>query len=138
MMYVQKVICVSNQLIVILYSDQPPRFTLEPQGALLATTRNGNPIGASLYCSYNSSSTTVTWYRESTQITSGGNRVIHDNGTLEFNPLIANVDLTEDGVEYRCVLSNAFGRIISRAAILKLPSKLINYVVYTMFNIKGN
>ena len=106
---------------------------------MLATTRNSNPIGASIYCSYNSSSTTtVTWYRESTQITSGGNRVIHGDGTLEFNPLMANVDLTEDGVEYRCVLSNAFGSVISRAAILKLASKLINYVVYTMFNIKAN
>ena len=46
----------------------------------------------------------------------------------EFHPLIANVDLTEEGVEYHCILTNAFGSVTSRTAILKLTSKLF-YIV---------
>ena len=109
-------------------SGQLPRFTLEPQDAVLPTTRGSDPVGASLHCAHNSPNTTLSWYRESTQVTSSGTRTIHDNGTLEFHPLIANVDLTPDGVEYHCILSNAFGSIISGTAILKLASKLICYV----------
>ena len=109
----------------ILCSGQPPRFTLEPQDAVLPTTRGSNPVGASLHCVHDSPNTTLSWYRGSTQVTSGSTRTIHDNGTLEFNPLIANADLTADGIEYHCILSNAFGSIISRTAILKLASKLI-------------
>ena len=55
----------------------------------------------------------------------GATRTIHPNGTLEFHPLIANADLTPEGIEYYCRLSNDFGSIISRTAILKLASKLI-------------
>ena len=109
----------------ILCSDQLPRFTLEPQDAVLPTTRGSDPIGASLHCAHESPNTTLSWYRGSQQVTSSGTRTIHDNGTLEFHPLIANADLTAEGVEYHCRLSNAFGSIISRTAIFQLASKLI-------------
>ena len=115
----------STIISVLICSGQPPIFTLEPQDAVLPTTRGSDPVGASLHCAHNSPNTTVTWYRESTQITSSDNRTIHDNGTLEFNPLIANVDLTAEGVEYHCILSNASGSVISRTAILELASKLL-------------
>ena len=106
---------------------QPPRFTLEPQDAVLPTRGNA-ALSAALHCAHDSPNTTVTWYRGSVQITSGFIRTIHDNGTLEFRFLIANADLTEEGVEYHCILSNAFGSVISRTAILKLASKLF-YIV---------
>ena len=116
------------QFIFFTYIGQPPRFTLEPQDAVLATIRDNNAIGESLHCSHNSPNTALTWYRGSVQITNGTTRTIHDNGTLEFHPLIANVDLTEEGVEYHCILTNAFGSVTSRTAILKLTSKLF-YIV---------
>ena len=105
-------------------SGQPPRFTLEPQDAVLPTVRGSDPVGASQHCAHDSPNTTLSWYRGSQQVTSGGTRTIYRNGTLEFNPLIANVDITADGVEYHCVLSNAVGSVISRTAILRLVSKL--------------
>ena len=98
---------------------------------MLPTVRGSNPLGASLHCAHDSPNTTVTWYRGSQQVTSGGTRTIHPNGTLEFNPLIANADLTPEGVEYHCRLSNAFGSVISRTAILKLVGKLHSYYVAT-------
>ena len=91
---------------------------------MLPTTRDNEALNAALHCAHNSSNTSLTWYRNSVQITGGGTRTIHDNGTLEFHPLIAMADLTEDGVEYHCRLFNAFGSVISRTAILKLASKL--------------
>ena len=106
-------------------SGQPPRFTLEPQDAVLPTTRGSDPVGASLHCAHDSPNTTLSWYRGSEVVVNGITRIIHDNGTLEFHPLIANADLNPEGVEYHCRLSNAFGSIISRTAILKLASKLI-------------
>ena len=114
---------------------QPPRFTLEPQDAVLPTTRNNDALNASLHCAHDSPNTTLTWYRNSVQITSGTTRTIHGNGTLEFHPLIANADLTEEGVEYHCRLSNAFGSVISRIAIFKLASKLF---IYCSLCILGN
>ena len=98
---------------------------------MLATIRDNNAIGESLHCLYNFPNTILTWYRDSVQITNGTTRTIHDNGTLEFHPLIANADLTEEGVEYHCILSNAFGSVISRTAILKLASKLF-YIIRVM------
>ena len=102
---------------------------------MLPTTRNSEALSAVLHCAPKSPNpnTTLTWYRGSVQLNSGGTRIIHDNGTLEFNPLIANADLNEEGVEYYCMLSNAFGSVISRTAILKLASKLI-CCLYTMLN----
>ena len=105
-------------------SGQPPIFTLEPQDGVLPTTTDNEALNAALHCVHDSPNTTLKWYRGSVQITSGGTRTIHDNGTLEFHPLIANADLTEEGVEYHCILSNAFGSVISISAILKLASKL--------------
>ena len=98
---------------------------------MLPTTRNNEALAASLHCAHNSTNTTHTWYRGSVQITSGFTRIIHDNGTLTFNPLIASADLTVEGVEYHCMLSNAFGSVISRTATLKLASKLfILFFIY--------
>ena len=37
--------------------------------------------------------------------------------------LIALIDVTTEGVQYYCVLSNAFGSVISRTALLQLASK---------------
>ena len=91
---------------------------------MLPTTRDNEALSASLHCAHDSPNTTLTWYRGSVQITSGTTRTIYDNGTLEFHPLIANADLTVEGVEYHCILSNAFGSVISRTATLKLASKL--------------
>ena len=92
---------------------------------MLPTVRGSDPVGTSLHCAHDSPNTTLSWYCGSQQVLSGGTRTIYPNGTLEFHPLIANADLTEEGVEYRCRLSNTFGSVISRAAILKLASKLI-------------
>ena len=97
---------------------------------MLPSTRGSDPVGTSLHCSYSPPNTTVTWHRGSTLVTSGNTRTIHDNGTLEFHPLIANVDLTPEGVEYHCTLSNAFGGAISRTAILQLASKLLYIYIY--------
>ena len=90
---------------------------------MLPTIKGSDPVGASLHCAHNSPNTTLSWYRGSTQITNDDTRTVHDNGTLEFHPLIANVDLTADGVKYNCILSNAFGSVSSRSAVLKLTSK---------------
>ena len=111
-------------LVVHFCSDQPPRFTLEPQDAVLPTIRDGNPVGASIHCSHDSPDTTVTWFRNSTELNLDGTRILHDNGTLEFTFLIDNVDLSATGVHYYCVLSNAFGIVISRTAILQSTCKL--------------
>ena len=119
-------------MLLILYSGQPPRFTLEPQDAVLPTRRGSDPIGASLHCSHDSPNTTLSWYRGTTKITNDGTRTIHDNGTLEFHPLIANADLTEEGIEYHCILSNALGSVISRTAILKLASELM-IMLFTLY-----
>ena len=100
---------------------------------MLPTTKDNEALNASLHCAHNSPNTTLTWYRGSVQIFSGTTRMIHANGTLEFRPLIANADLTEDGVEYHCRLSNAFGSVISRTAILKQSSKL-TCCVHTMLS----
>ena len=112
-------------VVYFTYIGQPPRFTLEPQDAVLPTTKGSDPVGASLHCAHESPNTTLSWYRGSEQVMSDMTRTIHANGTLEFNPLIANADLTAEGIEYHCRLSNAFGSVISRTAILKLASKLI-------------
>ena len=102
---------------------------------MLPTVRDSYPVGTSLHCAHDSPNTTLLWYRGSEQVISSGTRTIHLNGTLEFNPLIANADLTEEGVEYRCRLSNAFGTVISRAAILKLASKLIRSYLCSLYTL---
>ena len=92
---------------------------------MLPISRDGNPIGASLHCAHDSPDINVTWFRESEKLISGGTRILHDNGTLEFTLLIDNVDLSASGVEYHCMLSNAFGSVISRTAILQSTCKLL-------------
>ena len=102
---------------------------------MLPTVRDSDSVGASLHCAHNSPNTTLSWYRGSEVVVNDNTRTIHSNGTLEFHPLIANADLNADGIEYHCRLSNPFGSVISRTAILKLASKLICcvYTVLTCF-----
>ena len=52
------------------------------------------------------------------------NRILHPNGTIEFRVLIERADVSVDGIEYYCQLSNAFGSVISRTALLQVASKL--------------
>ena len=99
---------------------------------MLATSRDGNAVGASIHCAHNYPNTTLKWFRGSAELTPGGNIIIHDNGTLEFMFLIDNVDLSDTGVEYYCVLSNTFGSVISRTAIFQSTSKLFNYLYYPL------
>ena len=92
---------------------------------MLPTVKDGNPLSASIHCWHDGSpNTTLTWFRNGVPLTGGPTRILHPNGTLELNPLIADADLTEEGVQYYCMLSNAFGSVISRTAILQLASKL--------------
>ena len=113
----------SEFLIMHADLDQPPRFILEPQDAVLPTRRGNDLFNASIHCSHNSSNTTVTWYRNGAPLTYTDTRILYDNGTVEFRPLLAPIDVTTDGVEYHCVLSNASGSVISRTAVLQLASK---------------
>ena len=104
-------------------SGQPPRFILEPQDAVLATVRDGQSATAFIHCSHITPNTIVTWYRNGAPLTFADTRVLHDNGTVEFRPLVAEVDVSAEGVEYQCMLSNAYGSVISRIALLQSTSK---------------
>ena len=117
--------CLYIYLLFIFCSGQPPSFTLEPQDALLPLSRDGTPIGASIHCAHDSPNTTLKWFRGSVELDLGTSRIIHDNGTLEFTILISGFDLSATGVEYHCMLSNTFGSVISRTAILQSTSKLL-------------
>ena len=91
---------------------------------MIFPTRYGVPFGTSLSCTHDGSpGTTLTWFRGSVMLTNTSNVTIHDNGTLELNPLVST-DYSEDGVEYHCMLSNQFGSVVSRTAIIQLASKL--------------
>ena len=92
---------------------------------MLPTFRDGNAVGASIHCAHDSPNTNLTWFRDSVKIVPGGTRILHANGTLEFTFLIDNVDLSASGVKYHCMLSNAFGSINSRTAILQSTCKLL-------------
>ena len=63
--------------------DQPPRFILEPQDAVLPTVIGTDSVNASMHCSHNSSDTTVTWFRNGVPLTYTGARILHDNGTVD-------------------------------------------------------
>ena len=52
------------------------------------------------------------------------NRILLPNGTIEFRVLLERADVSVDGIEYYCQLSNAFGSVISRTALLQAASKL--------------
>ena len=107
------------------FLDQPPRFILEPQDAVLPTTRGNNSVRASIHCYsiHGFPNTNLTWYRDGLPMVYDDTRILHPNGTLEFRPLIDRADVTVDGVEYWCILSNAFGSVISRTALLQSASK---------------
>ena len=99
---------------------------------MLPTFRDGNPVGASIHCAHESSNTTLKWFRGSAELDLGTTRTIHPNGTLEFTFLIDNVDLSATGIEYYCMLSNAFGSVISRTAILQSTCKLYNVILFIL------
>ena len=107
------------------FLDQPPRFILEPQDAVLPTARGSDPVHASIRCTHEPPNTNLTWYRDGLPMVYDETRILHPNGTLEFRPLIDRADVTVDGVEYWCILSNTFGSVISRTALLQSASKLI-------------
>ena len=117
----------------IICTGQPPRFTLEPQDAVLATVRGSDPGRASIHCTHEFPDTNLTWYRDGVPIVYDQTRILHPNGTLEFRPLIDRADVTVRGVAYQCMLSNAFGSVISRTALLQSASKLYRLCcIYTM------
>ena len=58
------------------------------------------------------------------------NRILHPNGTLEFRVLLDHADISEAGIGYYCQLTNAFGSVISRTALLQSASKLICHILY--------
>ena len=109
----------------IICSGQPPRFTLEPQDAVLPTARGSDSVRASIHCTHESPDTNLAWYRDGLPMEYDDTRILHPNGTLEFRPLIDRADVTVEGVKYHCMLSNAFGSVISRTALLQSASKLI-------------
>ena len=100
---------------------------------MLPTVRDSNALRASLHCAHNSPNTTLSWYRGSQEVITMNTRTIHDNGTLEFNPLIADADLTPGGVKYHCRLSNGFGSVISRTNPTRISQHCISrYITVTV------
>jgi len=100
-------------------------------------TRNGVSLGTSLFCTHDGSpGTTLKWFRGSTMLTTKDTITIHNNGTLELQPLV-DADYSPTGVEYYCMLSNQFGNVVSRTAIIQLASKLTycsDYSLYTLIS----
>ena len=99
---------------------------------LPTVSSDNNSVGASIHCTHETPNTTLTWYRNGEPLENDSTRIFHNNGTLEFRPLIDYADVTEEGVEYYCVLSNDFGSVISRTALLQSASKLI-HIRLTMY-----
>ena len=114
-----------SHILVIFCSGQPPRLILEPQDAVLPTVRDGEATTALLHCRHNTPDTTLTWYRDDEPLTYTSNRILLDNGTVEFRTLLVDIDVTPSGVRYQCMLSNAFGSVVSRTALLQSACKLI-------------
>jgi len=94
---------------------------------VVPTRRENNmavSLGTSLSCTHDGGpGTTLTWFRGSTMLTNTSTITIHNNGTLELQPLV-DADYSPTGVEYHCVLSNQFGSVTSRTAIIQLAGKL--------------
>jgi len=91
---------------------------------VVVPTKNGVSLGTSLSCTHDGSlGTTLTWFRGSTMLTNTFTITIHNNGTLELFPLL-DADYSLSGIGYHCILSNQFGNVISRTAIIQLASKL--------------
>ena len=125
-------------LLIAYSAGQPPRFILEPQDAVLPISRGINPVPASIHCSYDSPNTTLTWYRDGIPMVYDATRILHPNGTIEFRVLLERVDVSVDGIEYYCQLSNALGNVISRTALLQVASKLLLIIPYTTVYILVN
>ena len=109
---------------------------------MLATVSGGESVAASIHCSHETPDTTLTWFRDGKPLNYTNNRILLDNGTVEFRALIAMVDVSPEGVKYQCMLSNAFGSVISRTALLQSACKLcinkidIIIVYYTVYKRK--
>ena len=103
---------------------------------MLPTARGTDSVTASIHCSHDTPNTTLVWFRNGVALTYTDTRILHDNGTVEFRPLIALVDVTAEGVKYQCMLSNAFGSVISRIAFLQSASKLIATYIYVTWSDK--
>ena len=99
---------------------------------LPTVSSDNNPVSASIHCTHETPDTTLTWYRNGVVVTYDSTRRLHSNGTLEFRPLIDRADVSVQGVGYQCMLSNAFGSVISRTALLQSASKLI--MLYILVN----
>ena len=97
---------------------------------MLPTANDIESVSASIHCSHNTPNTTLVWFRNGVALTYPDTRILHDNGTVQFKPLIARVDVSAEGVKYQCMLSNAFGSIVSRIALLQSASESICYVLY--------
>ena len=95
---------------------------------MLPTVIDGEATTASIHCSHNTPDTTLTWYRDDEPLTYTSNRVLLDNGTVEFRTLLAMIDVNPEGVRYQCMLSNAFGSVVSRTALLQSACKLHNKI----------
>ena len=85
----------------ILCLGQPPRFILEPQDAVLPTARGTDSVTASIHCSHDTPNTTLVWFCNGVALTYTDTRILHDNGTVEFRPLIALIDVSAEGVRYQ-------------------------------------
>ena len=97
---------------------------------MLPTAKGTDSVTASIHCSHDTPNTTLVWFRNGVALTYTDTRILHNNGTVEFRPLIALVDVSAEGVKYQCMLSNAFGSVVSRIALLQSASKSIHYVLY--------
>jgi len=75
------------------------------------------------YCSFPDNKTNVTWYRNGNLMQKNDTHIIHSNGSLEITEITKGVDATVAGLEYHCVVSNEFGSIISRPALIQYASK---------------
>ena len=102
---------------------------------MLATVRDGEAVTALLHCSHNTPDTTLTWFRDGKPLNYTNNRILLDNGTVEFRVLLADVDVTPSGKRYQCMLSNAFGSVISRTALLQSACKLIYWLYFILFRV---
>ena len=102
---------------------------------MLATVRDGEAATASIHCSHSTPDTTLTWFRDGKPLNYTNNRILLDNGTVEFRTLLANIDVTPEGVRYQCMLSNAFGSVVSRTALLQSACKLIYWLCFISFRV---
>ena len=104
-----------------------PKFVAEPESRVVHSQKPNYPVNVIFPCSYHhvfpDVEMHVTWYRNGTVIQSGDAQyTIHPNGSLEIS-IREGIDATIEGLEYRCVVSNKFGSIISKPALIQYASE---------------